>query len=813
MKLKLLLFMFLVSCAGIYAQTVHVVDKQTLQPIEKAEISADNRTVYITDMQGRVDLKGYSEGDMLKVSATGYQFVYIPYSSLKDFNNIISLTTKSYQIDEIVISADKFAEKQIDVPSQVMVLNSREIKNLNTQTTADLLERTGNVFVQKSQQEGGSPVLRGFEASRVLIVVDGVRMNNAIFRAGHLQNILRIDQSILERSEVFFGPGSLIYGSDALGGVMSFYTKDPVLREGNKTFFYTNAYARYSTANTEKTGHLDFNIGLKNIAFLTSVTYSDFGDLRMGNNRDVSSNPNWRRLYTISRIGSRDTLIPNEDFNVQDPSHYSQYDIMEKIVIRQSNKVRHILNFQFSNTSDAPRYDRLNTFAAPTESTPLAYTSAQWYYGPEKRLMGSYKLNLMNDHSFYDNANLTLAYQNIEESRHNRGWNSSNLTHRTEKVNVFSFNFDLQKKIKTNELRYGVEVTYNDVNSTAFKENIKTWAQSPADTRYPDGGSDTKSLAAYISHSWEINEKFILSDGLRFSYTTLDATFNDTTFYKFPFREASQKNTSITGHLGLVYMPSPDWRFYINASSGFRAPNVDDLAKIFESVKGTATSLGYVIVPNPDLGPEYTYTGEFGASKSFFNSIYLGGSIFGTYYIDAIITAPYKYNGSDTIMYDGYPALVAANQNAEKGSYILGTNLYISADLTNYLSFTSTLNLTYGRIATDGTDQPLDHIPPVFGKTGFQLKLEKFRGEFWASYNGWKHFWDYSMTGEDNYPDATPEGMPSWYTLNISAQYQITRNLQLIAALENILDKNYRVFASGINAPGRNLVLTLRAGL
>ena len=164
-------------------------------------------------------------------------------------------------------------------------------------------------------------------------------------------------------------------------------------------------------------------------------------------------------------------------------------------------------------------------------------------------------------------------------------------------------------------------------------------------------------------------------------------------------------------------------------------------------------------------------------------------------------------------MYDGYPALVAANQNAEKGSYILGTNLYISADLTNYLSFTSTLNLTYGRIATDGTDQPLDHIPPVFGKTGFQLKLEKFRGEFWASYNGWKHFWDYSLTGEDNYPDATPEGMPSWYTLNISAQYQITRNLQLIAALETILDKNYRVFASGINAPGRNLVLTLRAGL
>ena len=260
-------------------------------------------------------------------------------------------------------------------------------------------------------------------------------------------------------------------------------------------------------------------------------------------------------------------------------------------------------------------------------------------------------------------------------------------------------------------------------------------------------------------------------------------------------------------------MPSNDWRLYLNASTGFRAPNVDDLSKIFETVKGTANTLGTVIVPNPDLDPEYTYTGEFGISKTFYNNIYIGGSIFGTYYQNAIITAPYKYNGSDTIIYDGYPALVSANQNAAHGSYIFGASLNFSADLTNYLSVLNNLTITYGRIITDSINQPLDHIPPVYGKTSIQLKLEKFRGEFWIAYNGWKRIWDYNLAGEDNFADATPEGMPSWYTLNLSANYQITDYLSVSAALENILDKNYRVFASGINAPGRNFIVTLRAGL
>jgi hemoglobin/transferrin/lactoferrin receptor protein len=78
-------------------------------------------------------------------------------------------------------------------------------------------------------------------------------------------------------------------------------------------------------------------------------------------------------------------------------------------------------------------------------------------------------------------------------------------------------------------------------------------------------------------------------------------------------------------------------------------------------------------------------------------------------------------------------------------------------------------------------------------------------------YNGWKRVKDYNQVGEDNLPYATPQGTPAWYTLNVRMAYQLNKMLQAQLALENILDRNYRVFASGISAPGRNLIITLRA--
>ena len=151
----------------------------------------------------------------------------ISKQELINSNFKIYLTEKTITHDELVISATRTPELKKDISQKVDLIKSSEIKNLNQSSTADLLSSTGSVMVQKSQQGGGSPIIRGFETNKVLIVIDGVRMNNAIYRGGHLQNVITLDNAIIDRVEVLYGPGSVIYGSDALGGVMSFYTKSP----------------------------------------------------------------------------------------------------------------------------------------------------------------------------------------------------------------------------------------------------------------------------------------------------------------------------------------------------------------------------------------------------------------------------------------------------------------------------------------------------------------------------------------------------------------------------------------------------------
>src|SRR5687767_2317698 len=177
-------------------------------------------------------------------------------------------TLSEKKLDEVLIYSGKFAEKRKNVVQKIDVISAQRIAQFNAQNTGDLLINTGNVFVQKSQQGGSSPVIRGFEASRVLLVVDGIRMNNAIYRAGHLQNVITIDQNMLERVEVLYGPASTLYGSDALGGVIHLRSKQPKLSTTDQLLATGVAFARFSSANNEKTIHSDVSIGGRKFAWL-----------------------------------------------------------------------------------------------------------------------------------------------------------------------------------------------------------------------------------------------------------------------------------------------------------------------------------------------------------------------------------------------------------------------------------------------------------------------------------------------------------------------------------------------------------------
>lgn len=702
------------------------------------------------------------------------------------------------ELDNVVISANKFTEHKKNVAQSIMTISKKDIEWMMPQTTAVMLEQTGNVFVQKSQLGGGSPVLRGFEASRVLLVIDGVRMNNAIYRAGHLQNVITVDNNLMDRVEVMYGPASTLYGSDALGGVILFKTIDPQVSGTNSTLVRANAMARYSSAYAEATGHFNFNIGFRKFASLTSVTYSKFGDLRQGNNRNPFYGDFGLRREYIETINGVDSIVANDDPNVQKGSAYNQVDLMQKFLFRQNDKISHTLNLQYSTTSDVPRYDRL------TDRRNGALRWAQWYYGPQERVMAAYQFTANGLDGFFNDIKAGVNYQSIEESRHQRERNKAGLQSRIEKVNVIGYFADFRRMMNRHELVIGTDGQLNDVKSTASERNINDGEIEPIDTRYPSGGNKMNYHAVYAQHIFKIvPDKLILNDGLRLSYTNLESTF-DTTFFHFPYTEAKQNHLAWSGNLGLIYMPIQPLRIVLNASTGFRAPNIDDLVKVFESAAGTQ-----LIVPNPDLKPEYTYNLDLGIGWTC-AGMKLDLTGFYTQFDNAIVVDRFNFNGQDSILYGGQLTAVTAAQN-KAHAYIYGFNAAVTWPLTSYFSLYGTVNYTYGRFFDEDNNKvPLDHIPPVYGKVSANYRAGRFNTEGYALFNGWKTLSNYNPFGEDNLQYATQHGMPEWYTLNLKAGYQFRRHVSAEVGLENILDQNYRMFASGISAPGRNLVITLR---
>ncbi|MBC7438834.1 MAG: TonB-dependent receptor plug domain-containing protein, partial [Flavobacterium sp.] len=207
--------------------------------------------------------------------------------SIMGYSQTVQDTTKSIKLDAVVLSAQRYAKQKRKISQQVESISKKEIEFQNFQTTADVLGNSGVLSVQKSQQGGGSPVIRGFEANRILLLVDGIRMNNLIYRGGHLQNSITVDRNMLENVDVLFGPSSTIYGSDALGGAIYLQTKNPkLLKDSNNKKFSGNVLTNYSDVNKGKVGHFDFNYATTKFAALTSVSYNDFGDLKMGKQKN-----------------------------------------------------------------------------------------------------------------------------------------------------------------------------------------------------------------------------------------------------------------------------------------------------------------------------------------------------------------------------------------------------------------------------------------------------------------------------------------------------------------------------------------------
>lgn len=813
MKQLLLLFLLIFNLKSI-SQTVKVVDYESGNPIENVVIYNEKKTIINhTNKEGKASLAEYQGTDILSFNHLGYVEMEVLKKDLQSINYIVKLYKKSLQLEEVILSVSRSAEKKIRIAEQVSVVTAAEINQLSPQTSADLLAVIPGIRVQKTQLGGGSPVIRGMEANRVLLVVDGVRMNNAIYRTGHLQNSITVSPTVLERTEIIYGPSSVIYGSDALGGVINYFTKTPEINKDkiiNATFL-----SRYSSANEEKTNHLDLELSFNKWASFTAFSYADFGDLKMGKKRNHDFE-NWGKVFQYSNntntfYNSLGVINPNP--NLQKNTGYQQIDLLQKFYIPLDKKSDITFNIQYSTSTDIPNFDNL----AEVASGKLRFAEA--YYGPQNRFLAAANLQLNLGYNWLEKGSLIFAYQQIEESRIERRLNSLNRFYRYENVDVYSLNGDFSVQLSNSNnrnLSYGFELTHNEVASNAFGKKIAVsgnvitgFANNfTIQSRYPDGGSNYSSAALYTNYRQDLNNKSTLNTGIRYTATFLKALWVDNTFITLPDMDIYTDNNALTATIGYIYKPSVKWQINTLISSGFRSPNIDDIGKIrFKS--------GQVTVPNIYLKPEYAYNAEVGILRYLNDKQFQIG--FNTYYTllhNYIARGAFEMNGQNTLVYDGVTAVTQANINF-KNAYITGGTVSFSGKIIENIKTKGSLTYTKGK--SYDKKLPLSSIPPIFGDVEFNYTLQKFQTGLIYRFNTAKKLADYNLEeGIDNI-EQTPlvvaignyYGTPKWSTLNFNTHYVFSDKLSVSFKIDNIFDIHYREFASSISAPGRNYIMSM----
>ena len=800
MRLNLFIFLLLTgSFLLVNGQVLTVEDQDTKEKLEFVTLTSERpRATAITNRQGQVNLSAFRGSAEIEFRAMGYKSMVISYDEIVADTFRVRMQHARISLDEVVVSATRWNQKTSEIPSKVITIPLAAVAVQNPQTAADMIGISGKVFIQKSQQGGGSPMIRGFATNRLLYTVDGVRMNTAIFRSGNIQNVISLDPFAMEHTEVFFGPGSVIYGSDAIGGVMSFRTLEPQFTLEEKPLVKGTAVTRYASANQEKTGHFDVNVGWKKWALVTSISSNDYGDLRMGSNGPEE----YLRPFYVQRVDSSDVVVTSDDRRVQRPSGYSQINMMQKIRFRPDERWEFQYGFHYSVTSDYDRYDRHIRYR---DGMPRY---GEWRYGPQKWMMNQLSVTHDADRKLYDRVTLRLAQQSFEESRISRDFNHPGRETRIEQVDAWSANIDFNRAMGTGgKLFYGLEAVYDDVTSEGINENIVTGISSPGPARYPQ--SSWASYAVYLTGQWKAADQLTLQSGLRYNRFTLHAEF-DTTFYPFPFTMADMNHGALTGSLGFVWRPGNQWVVSANASTAFRSPNVDDMGKVFDSEPGS------VVVPNPDLEAEYAWNSDVGVVKVFGEVVKADLTGYYTILNNALVRRDYVLNGMDSIMYDGEMSRVQAIQNAAV-AHVYGLQAGLEVKLPSGFGFSSDINWQRGtEEQDDGTISPSRHAPPLFGITRLTYRSSGLQMQLYAVYSGEKSYdempeeekgKDYMYATDDN---GNPYS-PAWYTLNFKAGYQLTGRLFLTAGVENLTDRRYRPYSSGIAAAGRNFILSLRA--
>jgi iron complex outermembrane receptor protein/hemoglobin/transferrin/lactoferrin receptor protein len=644
MKPNFIFMLFVLwSIGSLKAQKLNgiLLDEDNGQAIAKAHIQILNfDKLLISNDLGEFSFEQIPSGTFtLYISHIGYESLYQVIDSQEVKELVLKLKPSAIQLKKtLVITAQRSEKNEFELPESIGTLSQKQLLTASPRTTPEALMGMAGVWVQKTNHGGGSAFVRGLTGNQVLLLTDGIRLNNSTFRYGPNQYLNTIDPFTLDRIEVVRGSGSVQYGSDAMGGVVQLLSKSPIFSE--KPRFSGNIFLKYLNLGIEQSGRTELNYSTKKIAILGGVTYNNFGD-----------------------------LVAGEGIGKQSPTGYRQwaFDVKSKFQITDNQTLT--IFHQYLKQSNVPVYHKVKL-------ENFAYN----YFEPQSRQLSYAKWEYWGKSKFLQKITLTAFWNQTEEGRISKKNNASTHTKEDDKVYTRGFTAELQSNILKNwQATSGIEYYHDLVKSNKLITNELDGTSTSQRGLYPNN-SRAENLAIFTLHTLRLSP-WQFTWGARFN--TFKLNVKDETI-----GEAVLKPSALVANLGVQYFLHPNHQLIATFNTAFRAPNIDDL--------GTLGVVDFRYeVPTNSLKPEKSINYELGykmQTKLFSTRL----AWYRSDLRDLILRVKSSYNGQTVI--DGKQ--VYRKENVSK-AYVQGFELDFESQIAKNWLLSANLCYILGENTTD----------------------------------------------------------------------------------------------------------------
>jgi hemoglobin/transferrin/lactoferrin receptor protein len=669
------------------------------------------------------------------------------------------------ELEQIVVTATRLPMRSFAVPALVSVADADAVQQFyQSRTLPEALGEIPGVLVQKTAQGQGSPFIRGFTGFRNVLLIDGIRLNNSVFREGPNQYWNTVDPYSFNRLEVLKGPASVLYGSDAIGGAVNVLTS--VARDAPSGLTPRLLY-RYAGAENSSTARAEATWKGEAVRARAGYTYKDYGDVEGG-----------------KEVGEQ----PKTGYGEDDADLRVEYDLSADTTLT--------LGYQYVDQDDAWRTHR--TIHGISWKGTTVGTDRELIFDQQRQL-GYLQLRHAGLGAVADTMRASISYHEQTEDQHRL---RSNLRSDELGFDVGTTGLAVQfdKKSGALQLVYGADWYRDAVDSYNVEYNADGSVRREH-VQGPVADDATYDLAgAFVQAIVELTPRLSTTLAARYTYAAVDArqVEDPVTFQAYSLQD-HWDDFSASGRVAFMPVADGPLMLYAAVSQAFRAPNLSDLTRL-----DTARS-NELEIPSPGLSPEEYLSYEAGVK-----------------YADERWSAQAAWfltDGSDVIVRTPTGNKVGTLNEVTKvnaaDSRVYGVEGQVSCQLLpQLLVFADGVWLdgeadAYPTSAQQPVTEPIDLLMPPSWRFGARWTPASPRLQVEATVEHANLQDDLSTRDKLDTQRIPPGGTPEWTVLNLRSDWRLSDHATVSLAVENVTDEDYRIHGSGVNEPGRNVVMSV----